>query len=185
MRKLTVYNMLSIDGFVADINGDMSWAHRQDAETQEFASENAKRDGVLVFGRHTYDQMASFWPTPMAAQLMPGVAEGMNARQKIVFSRSLKKAEWKGTTVVQGDVSVEVPKLLAQSGPDLTVLGSANLVSQLARAGLVDVWSFLVHPVVLGEGLSPFEGLEKPLSLRRTSSRAFQNGAVLNTYERG
>ena len=89
MRKLIVFNMVSLDGFFVDGKGDMSWAHKQDAEWNTFVSGNASGSGVLVFGRITYQLMASYWPTPMALQNSPAVAKGMNEMPKIVFSRTL------------------------------------------------------------------------------------------------
>ena len=60
MRKLKVFNQVSLDGYFTDENSDMSWAHKQDPEWQEFTAENAKGGGELVFGRKTYDMMKSF-----------------------------------------------------------------------------------------------------------------------------
>ena len=75
MRRLIVFNQMTLDGFIADMNGDMSWAHKQDAEWNEFVQGNASGGGELVFGRITYEMMASFWPTPMAMKNLPVVAE--------------------------------------------------------------------------------------------------------------
>jgi len=85
MRRLTVFNAMSPDGFIADSTGDMSWAHRQDQEWNSFVRGNASGEGVLVFGRKTYDMMAGYWPTPRAAENAPAVRKRMNELQKIVF----------------------------------------------------------------------------------------------------
>jgi dihydrofolate reductase len=71
MRKLIVFNSVTVDGYFTDMNGDMSWAHQQDPEWNEFVTGNAKSGGELLFGRLTYELMASFWPTPAAAQQFP------------------------------------------------------------------------------------------------------------------
>src|SRR6476620_4527015 len=102
MRKLMVFNSMSLDGFIADGKGDMSWAHKQDEEWNSFVSGNASGEGVLVFGRKTYDLMASYWPTPMASKNSPVVAKRMNELQKIVFSRTIKNATWSNTTLLKG-----------------------------------------------------------------------------------
>ncbi len=78
MRKLVVFNNVSLDGYFVDDRGDMSWAHQRDAEWGAFVSENASGGGVLVFGRVTYDLMAGYWPTPAALEGNPVVAEQMN-----------------------------------------------------------------------------------------------------------
>ena len=81
MRKLLVFNSITADGYFTDQNGDMSWAHRaSDPEWDEFVAGNAQSGGELLFGRVTYEMMASFWPTPAAAKSFPEVAEGMKSR---------------------------------------------------------------------------------------------------------
>jgi dihydrofolate reductase len=91
MRKLRVYNSVSLDGYFTDANGDMSWAHKMDPEWQAFVAENVSGGGELLFGRVTYELMASYWPTP-AAQSNPIIAERMNSLPKVVFSKTLDKA---------------------------------------------------------------------------------------------
>ena len=92
MRKLLVFNSVTLDGYFTDQNGDMSWAHKQDdAEWNAFTAENAKSGGELLFGRVTYDLMVSFWPTAAAAKMFPEVAEGMNKAPKVVFSRKMTR----------------------------------------------------------------------------------------------
>ncbi len=100
MRKLSVFNSVSIDGYFTDAHGDMSWAHRQDPGWEAFASENASGGGVLLFGRITYELMASYWPTPAALEALPVVAAQMNALPKVVFSRTLPEASWQNTELV-------------------------------------------------------------------------------------
>ena len=108
MRKLTVFNQVSLDGFIADARGDMSWAHKDDPEWNAFAAENAGGEGVLVFGRVTYDLMVKYWPTPAALKNAPAVAAGMNRMQKVVFSRKMKEASWQNTTLVKRDIAAAV-----------------------------------------------------------------------------
>ena len=114
MPKLVVYNAVSLDGYFTDANGDMSWAHKTDPEWQAFVSENASGGGQLLFGRVTYDLMASFWPTPLAAQSNPIVVERMNSLRKFVFSTTLDKVSWNNTTLLKGDLTTEVRKLKQQ-----------------------------------------------------------------------
>ena len=90
MRSVMVFNMISLDGYIADAKGDMGWARQQDKEWNEFTQGNAKGDGLMLFGRKTYDLMAGFWPTPAATAMMPEVAERMNSAKKVVFSRSME-----------------------------------------------------------------------------------------------
>src|SRR6266849_1979544 len=105
MRKLIVFNHVTLDGYFTDSSGDMSWAHKQDAEWNAFVQENASGGGELLFGRITYELMASYWPTPHAIQNAAVVAEGINNTPKVVFSRTLDKAAWNNTRLVKSGMA--------------------------------------------------------------------------------
>ena len=185
MRRLVVFNNVSLDGYFVDGKGDMSWAHNTnpDAEWDAFGEENAKGGGILLFGRVTYELMAGYWPTPLAAQNDPIVAEHMNTLPKVVFSRTLDQVSWINTTLVKGDLAAEVRKMKHAPGQDMAVLGSGSIVSQLAQEGLVDEYQLVVSPVVLGAGRTLFDRLREKLALKLTKTRAFRNGNVLLCYE--
>ena len=183
MRKLIVFNMVSVDGFFVDSEGDMRWAHKNDAEWNAFTSGNASGSGVLVFGRITYELMASYWPTPMALQNSPVVAKGMNEMPKIVFSRTLDKASWSNTKLIKGDLAAEVRKLKQESGPDMVILGSGSIVSQLTQDNLIDEYQLALSPIVLGKVRTLFEGVQAKMNLKRTNSRTFGNGTVFVCYQ--
>lgn len=184
MRKLIVFNHISLDGYFVDKNGDMSWAKadHEDAEWNAFVAGNASGGGVLVFGRITYEMMASFWPTPFAIETMPGVAEGMNSMPKVVFSRTLDQASWNNTTLAPGDLAAEMRKMKQEPGEGMAILGSGSIVSQLAQEGLIDEYQIVINPVVLGNGRTMFDGVKEKLSLKLTTTRAFGNGNVLLVY---
>ena len=185
MRKLMVFNHVSLDGLFVDRNGQMTWAKggaSEDAEWTAFVAENASGDATLVFGRKTYELMSSYWPTPMAAQHKPKVAEPMNALPKVVFSRTLDSAEWQNTRLVKGDLVAEARKMKSETGPDMVILGSGSIVSQLAAAGLVDEYQMVVNPIVLGKGRTLFETVGQNLALKMTNSRVFRNGNTFLCY---
>jgi len=184
MPRLNIFNSVSLDGYFTDASNDMSWAHAggDDTEFQKFVAGNAKGESALVFGRVTYEMMAGFWPTPMAAQAMPDVAAGMNRAVKYVFSRNLKKADWANTTVLHGDPIAEISRLKRADGPGLTVLGSGSIVKQLAAAGLIDDYQLMVCPVILGSGRTLFGGIPGRPGLKLANSRTFKNGKVFLHY---
>ena len=185
MRRLIVFNNVSLDGYFVDANGSMRWAHRAqpDAEWNAFVAGNASGGGVLMFGRVTYELMASYWPTPLALKNDPIVAEGMNNLQKVVFSRTLDKVSWKNTTLMRGDLVTEVRKMKAEPGEGMAILGSGTIVSQLAQAGLIDEYQMALIPVVLGKGRTMFDGINEKLALKLTKTRTFANGTVVLWYE--
>lgn len=182
MRRLVVFNQVSLDGYFVDADGDMSWAHKQDAEWNAFTAENATGGGALVFGRVTYEMMASFWPTPQALQNMQIVAQRMNQMPKVVFSRTLTDASWNNTTVVKDNIAAEMRRMKNEPGPNMTILGSGTIVSQFAQERLIDEYQIVVNPIVLGQGRTLFEGIGKRLYLKLTKSRTFANGNILLSY---
>jgi dihydrofolate reductase len=186
MAKVVVFNSLSVDGYFKAPDGDISWAHAaDDPEWNEFVGGNARGGGRLLFGRVTYQMMASYWPTPQAAQDNPAVADGMNDLPKLVFSRTLDKVTWKNTKLLKGDLADEMRKLKQDPGDDVVILGSGSIVAQLARDNLIDEYQLITVPVVLGRGKTLFDGVDHQLPLKRTRTRAFKNGNVLVCYEPG
>jgi dihydrofolate reductase len=185
MQRLISFTQITLDGYFTGSNGDLSWAHegQQDAEWNAFVGGNAGGGGQLLFGRITYQLMESYWPTPVAFERDPAVAEGMNKLPKVVFSRTLDKVSWDNTRLVKGDAATEVRKMKQASGEGMVILGSGSLVSQLSRAGLIDEYQIVVKPVALGEGRTMFDGLSRKLALKLTKTRAFANGNVLLSYE--
>lgn len=183
MAKLSVFNFVSLDGYYKDVNNQTDW-HTHDGEDERKLSDEGSQSGsITLFGRVTYEMMAGFWPTPMAYEMFPTTADGMNKSQKIVFSNTLIKADWENTKVVSGNLIDEVKKLKKTTNSELIILGSGSIVSQLADADLIDQYMFLVDPIAIGKGTSIFKGIKNQLNLRLISSKPFKSGAILNTYE--
>ena len=180
MRRLRVFESISVDGYFCDAGGGMDWAHagRDDAEFAAWVGGNASGGGELLFGRKTYQMMEAFWPTPMAARQMPVVARGMNAARKYVASTTLRPT-WSNTQLLPGELLSAVRDLKASAGPDLTVLGSGSVAGQLGAAGLVDEYQLVIIPVALGGGRTPFT---TGCPLRLVDQRAFRCGNVVVTY---
>jgi dihydrofolate reductase len=181
MARLGVFNFVTLNGYFKGPNEDISW-HRHGAEEQEYAAEGASSDSILLFGRITYQMMASYWPTPQAMKDLPEVAKGMNKSEKIVFSRTLKKADWNNTRIIKENMIEEVKTLKKQAKSDMTILGSGSIISQLADAGLIDHYQIMVDPVALGAGTTLFHGMKRKLDLQLTSTRTFKSGVVLLVY---
>lgn len=177
MGNLSVFNFITLNGFFEGPNRDISW-HKHDADGSAYAAEGLKSGNTLLFGRVTYELMAGYWPTPQAIKNDPVVAEGMNSAEKIVFSKTLTKTDWKNTRVVKDNMADEIKKLKAM-GKNMTILGSGSIVTQLTDAGLIDEYQFMVDPVILESGTPIFKGLKNKLNLKLTASRIFKNGSVL------
>ncbi|MEO5570623.1 MAG: dihydrofolate reductase family protein [Bacteroidia bacterium] len=181
MRKLTAFNFITLNGFFKGLNADISW-HRHGGEEGEFSSESLKSGNTLLFGRVTYEMMSGYWTTPMAMQNTPEVAEGMNSADKIVFSKTLKKADWKNTTLIRTNIVEEIKKLKKLQGNDMTILGSGSIITLFAEHDLIDVYSIMIDPVAIGEGTPLFNNVSHKLDMELTATRTFKSGVVLLNY---
>jgi len=182
MGKLSVFNFMSLDGYYKGPNDEINW-HTHGAEESEYSADSLKADNMLLFGRVTYEMMASFWPTTEAIKNLPQVAEGMNKAEKIVFSRTMKKAEWNNTRIISDNIIEETRKLKEASVKDLTILGSGNILTQFAEAGLIDDYQFMIDPVAIGAGEPILKGLKSILNLELISVKTFKNGILLLNYK--
>ncbi|HTB51479.1 MAG TPA: dihydrofolate reductase family protein [Ferruginibacter sp.] len=181
MSKITVFNFTTLNGYYKGAKEDISW-HKHGKEENKYAEKALQSGNTLLFGRVTYQMMESFWPTPMASEMDPVVAKGMNESNKIVFSTTLKKVTWKNTTLVKTDLVTEVKKL-KKLPQDITILGSGSIITQLAEHGLIDEYQVMIDPVALGKGEPMFKGLKHPLNLKLIDSKIFKSGVVLLCYK--
>ena len=181
MRKVIFFMLTAVDGYFEGPGHNIDW-HNVDEEFNDFAIEQLNSTDMLLFGRVTYEMMASYWPTAEAKANDPAVAGAMNALAKIVFSTTLDNADWENTRLVKDNVAEEVGQLKRQSGKDMIVMGSSDLAVSLAEMGLVDEFRIMVNPVVLGEGKPVLSGIKGRLNLKLLKARTFGNGNVLLYY---
>jgi dihydrofolate reductase len=182
VRKLYSFLMVTLDGFYEGPKQEFGFWNL-DEEFYRFSVGQLHDTDVLIFGRVTYEGMASYWPNEGARDDDPVVAELMNTLPKLVVSTTLETADWSNTTLVGGNVTEEITKLKQQPGRDLGILGSPNLTASLIGLGLVDELRVVVNPVVIGDGKSPFRGARRELHLRLLQTRTFASGNVLLTYQ--
>jgi dihydrofolate reductase len=182
MRKLLVFNLITLDGYFEGPDHDISW-HMVDDEFNEMSISQLHTVDTIIFGRTTYEMMASYWPTNEAIHDDPIVAGLMNSTPKVVFSNTLKKADWKNTRLVNGDAAAEIIKMKQLPGKDLIIFGSGKLTVSLTNAGLIDQYGIIICPVILGQGKALFQGVNPDTKLKLISSRKFNNGNVLLTYK--
>ncbi len=182
MRRVLFFMMITVDGYYAGPDGGIDW-HNVDGEFNDFAIAQLNEVDTLLFGRETYELMASYWPTRDAVQDDPVVAGKMNSLPKIVFSTTLGDVTWQNTRLIRDNVAAEVKRLKQQEGQDLLILGSSKLASTFIDQGLLDEARLMVNPVALGRGKSLFAGINDRLRLRLTKTRTFGSGNVLLYYE--
>ncbi len=181
MRKLIFAINTTLDGCV-DHTKQIA-----DEETHEYFTQLIRDVDLLVFGRKTYQLMVPFWPEVAKSQSMTRAsnefARMFDSIDKIVFSRSLDRAEDKNTRIVRTNLHEEILKLKQEQGKNILV-GGVDIPSQLIELGLVDEYRFVVGPIVAGEGRRLLEGvnLRERLQLKLVESKIFKSGCVALRY---
>jgi dihydrofolate reductase len=182
MRKVLFFMLISIDGFFEGPDKDLNW-HNVDEEFNQFAIEQLDSVDTLLFGKVTYEMMASYWPTPVAKSNDPIVAEKMNTLDKIVFSKTLSSAAWQNTKLIKDNFVDEIIRLKQKPGKDLIIFGSSDLAVTFIENGLIDEYRIMVNPVALGGGKPLFKGLHNKLDLQLLKTKIFKSGNVLLYYK--
>jgi dihydrofolate reductase len=182
MRKLIASEWMSLDG-VFDADTMEQWFHPyQSPDTQGYIQANVQDFDDVLVGRVTYEMLAGYWPQQRNNE--SGIADKLNAMPKHVVSTTLRKAEWSNSTIIRDNVVDAVTRLKAQPGRDIILFGSAALAQTLMRAGLIDEYRFLVHPVMAGHGKRFFrDGMESTLKL--VESQTLAQGVLLLRYQPG
>ncbi len=188
MRKVIMFNRVSVDGFFAGPNGEIDWFvvdPELDKALHEMGQPDAVAPDTVLLGRVTYQLFESVWPKiaadPNAPKEARTTADELNRMTKVVFSKTLKEVSWENTRLVNGDVAKEVARLKQEKGSDILIFGSGTIVQQLTAGGLIDEYLFAVTPVILGAGKSLFNGVKK-LDLVLLEARNFKSGNVLLHY---
>ncbi|MET9626491.1 dihydrofolate reductase family protein [Lentzea sp. NPDC006480] len=184
MRKL-IYGMnLTLDGYVAAPGDDISWGGPSD-ELFQFWLDHEKANGLVLYGRKLWEAMSSYWPTgdeqPDATPAQVEFARNWRDTPKVVFSSTIEKADW-NTRVVQTDAVAEITRLKAGDGAQISV-GGATLAAAAMRAGLIDEYLVVTHPVLIGGGTPFFTALDSWVNLDLAETRTFPGGVVLTRYE--
>ena len=130
-------------------------------------------------GRVTYEGMSSVWPTSTAEYAKP-----MNEIPKVVFSKTMTRADWPSTTIASGELEEEVAKLKAETGGDIIAYGGYTFAQALTRANLVDEYRLVTRPVALGSGEPMFKDLALGLRLELADVTSYPDGTVISIYRR-
>lgn len=184
MRRVVLYMMTSIDGFIAgpDHDPDLDWMISPDEDRQAEGLEQLNTIDTALIGRGVYDDMVRYWPTASGEY-----ADRLNAMPKLVFSHTPESLTWTNARIVpvDGDTGLvdEVTRLKRQPGQDMVLFGGARLAQSFARLRLVDEYRLCVQPVALGSGRPLFGDLDTRLTLTLTAVRPFPSGAALITYQ--
>lgn len=181
---------VSIDGFVADVNGKNDWIFKTgDEQSKAWGVAQSRDAGLIIMGRKSFEGMAPYWPKSTDAFAPP-----MNEIPKAVFTqkgykgfdpgddRSAAAASWAQARIFNGDLAEGIRELKAEQGKPIVAIGGAGFMRSLIATGLVDEFTLVTRPVLLGAGLPIFNGLANPLYLKLIDVKIFPGGTIAHTY---
>jgi dihydrofolate reductase len=181
LRRLILQTGISLDGYVAALDRSHPWNRGADDGSDEgvkrWILDSVSGAGAHLMGRITYEEMASAWPASSSEYARP-----MNEIPKVVFSKTLQRADWRETRIARGDLREEVARLKREPGNDLIAYGGATLDQALTRLGLVDEYRLMIQPAALGAGLPLFKDLPAPLHLQLIEATTYPSGLAIHIY---
>jgi dihydrofolate reductase len=184
MGRLIYGFNVSVDGYIADGQGNIDWSDPSD-ELHQYWNDFARDTALSFYGRRLYDVMSAYWPTAEdeedATPLIVDFARVWCAMPKVVFSQTLETVDW-NSRLERGDPVEVVARMKAETDGQLELAG-ATLAAPIVRAGLVDEYRLVVSPIAVGGGTPFFPTLPSWIPLRLMENRQFPGGTVLLRYE--
>lgn len=186
MRKVVSFMHISLDGYVTNAKGEMSWINI-DQEMFDLAKDRTMAADIALYGRVTYELMEAYWPTaadqPNATQHDIEHSAWYKSVSKIVPSRTVKSSVPKNTTIISENLADEIRKLKKEDGKEIIMFGSPTIVHELTAENLIDDYWLFVNPILLGGGNSLFKAFNQSIYLKLISSQVFSSGVVCLHYE--
>src|SRR4030042_1158033 len=183
MRKLKLQVQMTVDGYIAGLNGEMDWMiFNWDNELKQYVKEITEPVDCIVLGRKLAQGFIPHWASKPEGEDAFGV-DKMNNTTKVIFTKPLDKSEWKNTVLAKGDLVDEITKLKKQDGKDIIAYGGATFVSALIKQGLIDEFHLFINPTVIGNGMTILKELESKQNLTLIKSTSFDCGIVVLIYE--
>jgi dihydrofolate reductase len=189
MRKVIALIHLSLDGFAAGPNDELDWIAYDD-ELEKYAHSMHAIADAVIWGRRTYQGMASYWLTvpgdPASTPAAFEHARWLDSATKIVVSRTLDRIEWnhaKNTVLIRDNIAEEINKIKQQPGKDIWFIGSTMLAQTLMQLDLIDEYRININPTVLGRGKALFAGVTRKFPMKLLETRTFSSGVVALRYE--
>jgi len=179
MRKVVVWNLVTLDGFFEGAEKELDWF----VVNEEFINESRdmfKEFDTILFGRKTYQMMEKYWPT--AEDNDPTITHHMNKLSKIVFSKTLEEVSWNNSRLINENITEEVHEMKKLPGKDMVIFGSGEIVSALTKAHLIDEFRIILNPVILGEGNTMFKNIKEKINLILKKVQTLKSGVAILYY---
>ena len=183
MRKIISFMHISLDGFVAGLNGEMDWI-KVDEEIFDFVGKRISEGDTALYGRVTYEMMENYWPTaadkPTASRHDIEHSKWYNKVHKVVLSNTMKDPGLANTTIISDNLSDSINEIKQQPGNDILLFGSPTATHSLIQLNLIDGYWLFVNPIILGQGIPLFADIKEKLKLLTT--RPFTCGVTELNY---
>jgi dihydrofolate reductase len=184
MRKLIFAMSVTLDGYIAAPGDDLGWSVPSE-ELFQWWSDRVGETSLALYGRRLWEPMSSHWPTadqePGATPAHIEYSRRWRDMPKVVFSSTIDQVGG-NTRLVTGDAVAEITRLKAEDGGPMDI-GGATLAGAAMRAGLIDEYVLVSHPVLVGGGTPFFSALDTWVNLNPVETRTFPGGVVLTRYE--
>ena len=187
MRKLVSFFHVSLDGFVAGLNGEMNWI-KVDEEIFEHIGQRVEGTDTALYGRVTWQMMDGYWPTagdePDASKHDIEHSAWYNKARKIVLSKTMQGEQVPNTIFIGDDIEQRIKEIKQQAGTDILIFGSPSASHTLMQYGLIDEFWLFVNPLLLAQGIPLFKNVPGITSLKLVGTKVFTNGVVCLHYEK-
>jgi dihydrofolate reductase len=187
MKKILLFQHITLDGFVAGPNGEMDWIIVDD-EIFDHVGTRVDKSDVAMYGRVTYEMMDNYWPTaaaqPNASKHDTEHGTWYNRVDKIVLSRSMKGVNKPLTTVISENLPAEIHKLKQHAKSDIIMFGSPTAAHALMAENLIDEYWLFINPILLGRGIPTFQGIKSRVALQLSDRKVFESGVLCTHYEK-
>lgn len=185
MRKIISFMHISLDGFVAGLNGEMDWI-KVDDEIFDFVGQRISKTDAALYGRVTYEMMENYWPTaadqPNASKHDIEHSKWYSKAGKIVLSKTITEAGLNNTTIISDHISDRINEIKQSSGEEILLFGSPSATHSLIQQGLIDGYWLFLNPVILGQGIPLFTDIKNKINLKLLSTRSFNCGVTELNY---
>jgi dihydrofolate reductase len=185
MRKIISFMHMSLDGFVAGPNGEMNWI-KVDEEIFDYVGQRIGKGDTALYGRVTYQMMESYWPgageKPNASKHDIEHSKWYGNVHKIVLSKTLKQTNLVNTEIISDKLAENINKIKQQEGGDILLFGSPTATHSLLELNLIDGFWLFVNPIVLGQGIPLFKGVNEKMKLKLLNTGSFSSGVTELDY---
>ncbi|MDQ3141863.1 MAG: dihydrofolate reductase family protein [Bacteroidota bacterium] len=190
MRKIISFMHISLDGFVAGLNGEMNWIN-VDEEIFDYVGKRISQGDTALYGRVTYQMMENYWPTagdkPTATKHDIEHSKWYSKVHKVVLSKTMKETGpiaigLTNTKIISDNLSDIINEIKQQAGEDILLFGSPTATHSLMQQNLIDGYWLFVNPIILGKGIPLFENIKDKIKLKLLTTRQFTCGVTELNY---